>query len=157
MARHAYRVRVRSRVDSRVLFHVSEREARLLCAEDSQGNPLDGMERAADRLSRKKAPLTDIQLKSLARDEKPSACTLTKSDMLSNATGAVNPEFRKRARFSDGSVNDLKVGNSIDRAMSKVEAWPETHDNRNTVISAGVAYGVFCQWPQQPERIVTFA
>ena len=61
------------------------------------------------------------------------------------------------ARFSDGSVNDLKVGNYIDRAMSKVEAWPDTHDNKNTVIAAGVAYGVFCPWPPQPERVITFA
>lgn len=157
MARHAYRVRVRSRVDARVLFHVSEREARLLCAEDSQGNPLEGMERVADRLTRKKAALTDIQLKSLARDEKPSACTLTKSDMLANAAGSVNPEFRKQARFSDGSINDLKIGNYIDRSMSKVEEWPISHDKRNTVISAGVAYGVFCMWPQQPERVINFA
>lgn len=157
MARHAYRVNVRSRVDGRILFRVPEREARLLCAEDSQGNPLEGMERVADRLTRKKAALTDIQLKSLARDEKPSPCTLTKSDMLNNAAGSDNPDLRKRARFTDGSVNGLKVGNYIDRAMSKVEQWPDTHDLRNTVISAGVAYGVFCPWPVEAERVINFA
>lgn len=151
MSRHAYRVRVRSRVDGRVLFHVAEREARLLCAEDSQGNPLDGMESSADRLSRKKAPLTDIQLKSLARDEKPSACTLTKSDMLNNGIGAATPELRKLAQFSDGSTNEQKIGNYIDRAMSKVEEWPHTFDGKNTGICAGVVIGVFCIWPQPAE------
>lgn len=147
MSRHAYRVNVRSRVDARILFRVSEREARLLCAEDSLGNPADGIEPAADRLSRKKAPLTDIQLKTLARDEKPSACTLTMSNMLNNGIGAVSPELRKRGKFSDGSVNELKIGNYIDRDMSKVEEWPVSHDKRNTVISAGIAYGVYCPWP----------
>lgn len=151
MSRHAYRVRVRSRVDGRILFHVAEREARLLCAEDSAGNPLEDVESSADRLSRKKAPLTDIQLKSLARDERPSPCTLTKSDMLHNGMGAVSADERKRARYSDGSVDPFRVGNYIDRAMSKVEAWPETHDMRNTIVSAGVIYGMFCLWPQPQE------
>ena len=151
MSRHAYRVRVRSRVDGRVLFHVAEREARLLCAEDSEGNPLEGMESSADRLSRKKAPLSDIQLKTLARDEKPSPCTLTKTDMLHNGIGAADPTERKHARFSDGSINEQKIGNCIDRAMSKVEEWPHAFDTRNTVISAGVPIGVFCLWPQPAE------
>lgn len=151
MSRHAYRVRVRSRVDGRILFHVAEREARLLCAEDSEGNPLDGMEPSADRLSRKKARLEDIQLKMLARDEKPSPCTLTKTDMLHNGIGAADPDQRKQSRFSDGTINEQKIGNCIDRAMSKVEEWPHSHDTRNTVISAGVAYGVFCIWPA-PEQ-----
>jgi hypothetical protein len=115
------------------------------------------LEPVADRLSRKKAPLTDIQLKSLARDEKPSACTLTKSDMLTNGVGAANPELRKRGRFSDGSLNDLKIGNYVDRAMSKVEEWPNAHDKRNTVISAGVAYGVYCPWPPTEECYLNFA
>jgi len=155
MARHAYRVRVRSRVDGRVLFHVAEREARLLCAEDSEGNPLDGMECVADRLSRKKAPLTDIQLKMLARDEKPSPCTLTKSDMLNNGIAAVNPELRKQGRFSDGSVNDFKIGNYIDASASKVEEWPFAHDTRNVVIAAGKAHGVIVANPE--ERYLNFA
>ncbi len=141
MARHAYRVRVRSRVDGRVLFHVAEREARLLCAEDSEGNPLDGLEASADRLSRKKAALTDIQLRSLARDEKASPCTLTKTDMLNNAAGSVTPELRHQPKFSDGSTNLLRVGNYIDRAMSKVEFWPEVHDEKNVTISAGKIHG----------------
>lgn len=144
MARHVYRVRVRSRVDGRVLFHVAEREARIMCAEDSHGNPLEGMEPNAMRLSRKKAPLTDIQLKSLAREEETSACSITRSESHNNAAGSLDPTLRQRLAF-------------IDADMCKVEAWPETHDDRNFVISAGVPYGVFCPWPQQEERVVTFA
>ena len=156
MSRHAYRVNVRSRVDGRILFRVPEREARLLCAEDSTGNPADGLEPVADRLSRKKAPLTDIQLKSLARDERPSPCTLTKSDMLANGIGAADPETRKQGKFSDGSVNSLKIGNYVDRAMSKVEEWPHAHDQKNVVIAAGKAHGVI-HVPMLEERYVNFA
>jgi hypothetical protein len=156
MSRHAYRVNVRSRVDGRILFRVAEREARLLCAEDSQGNPLDGMEPIADRLSRKKAALSDIQLKSLARDEKPSPCTLTKSDMLNNGIAAVNPELRKPGQFSDGSINPLRIGNYLDAAASKVEEWPAAHDQRNVVIAAGKAHGVI-HVPVLEERYLNFA
>jgi hypothetical protein len=136
-----------------VLRWVTEREARVLCAENQDGSPMyepDGtlMDSKAKRLSRLKAPLTDIKLRQPDRGDKPTACTLKLSDMLNNAVGAANPELRKPGTYASGKVNPLKIGNYIDRAMAKVEAWPEAHDTKSPVIAAGVAYGSMCLWPQ---------
>jgi hypothetical protein len=128
----------------------------MMCAENSFGNPLEGVEPKAVRLSRKKQQLTDIKMLALERGEKPSACALKMSDMLNNGMGAANPELRKRGRFSDGSVNDLRIGNYIDRAMSKVEEWPHAHDQKNVVIAAGKAHGVV-HVPVLEERYLNFA
>jgi hypothetical protein len=86
----------------------------------------------------------------------PSPCTLTKSDMLNNAIGVVTPKERKFGRDADGSRMQMLVGNCIDRAMTKVEAWPLVHDDRNTVICAGKAFGVIHQ-EAVPESYLNFA
>jgi hypothetical protein len=127
-------VRVHSACDSRVLTHISEREARLMCGEDTYGNSLEGVEPTARRLSRKKEPLRDIRLMHPVKEERNSPCTLTKSDMLLNADGAVNPEIRRKGQQG-------RIGGAVDQAMTKVEMWPEVHDDRAPVISAGKVFG----------------
>lgn len=98
-----------------------------------------------------------VQLKQLERNERTSPCTLTCSDAQSNAIGAVTPKLRRFARDDNRRVMRDKIGNYIDRAMSKVEAWGPTHDDKAAVISAGVCYGVTCPWPKYQEQTVTFA
>lgn len=46
---------------------------------------------------------------------------------------------------------------AIQRAVAKVRVWPEIHDHKSPTVSAGVAIGVFCQYPPAEERYITFA
>lgn len=124
-------VRVHSCVDGHVLRHVSEREARLMCGEDSFGDRLEECDAVARRLSRKKQKLTDIQLLTPARAERNSACTLTLSDTQNNAFGQ---HFKAL-----GSTDSIRA---IDRAIDKIAMWPYVHDDRTVIISAGVVHGV---------------
>lgn len=116
-------VRVRSFIDGSVMRHVTIKQAREMCAEDSLGDSLDGVEASAVRLSRKKAPFTDIKLLAPEREEKNSPCTLTMGDMLNNGIGSVAPELRKQGKNNH-------IGNYIDRAMTKVEHWPFVGDTK---------------------------
>lgn len=124
---------------------VTTRQALEMIAEDYSGNEVDGIAAVARRTTRKKAALTEIKMLALVRNEKPSPCTLTQSDMVANAEGAANPEVRKRGK------NKLAIGNNVDQAMTKVEAWADAHDDRNVVISAGSVFGaaLYCPWPRE--------
>jgi hypothetical protein len=143
-------------VNGNLLRHITLTQALEMLGETLSGDSIENVYPSAVRISRKKAKLADIRLMALERNEKPSACTLKMSDMVNNGIGAANPQLRKMGR-EGGRVSTLKIGNYIDRAMSKVEAWPEAHDTRNTVISAGTAFGVFCPWPVVAERVLTFS
>lgn len=124
-------VKVHSCADGHVLRHVTEREARLMCGEDSFGDRLEEMEPCARRLSRKKQRLSDIVLLQPAKAERTSPCTITRSEVENNAFG--------QAYQALGPTDSIRA---IERAIGKIEAWPEIHDDRNVVISAGVAHGV---------------
>lgn len=140
-------VRVRSSVDSHILRHVTERDARLMCAEDSHGDPLDGIEPTARRLTRKKEKLTDIKLLHPERAKDSSPCTLTLSDIQNNA-------FGKAFKWL-GPADSIRA---LERAEAKVGAWPDEHDDQAVVISGGKAFGVFCPWPPTQElQLTTFA
>lgn len=137
------RVRVRSFVDKHVLRVVSEHEARIMCGENSDGTEMLGqdgkpIEAVARRLSRIKATLTDIQLLAPERNERPSACGLTFSDVQNNGLGA---HFRAL-----GSTDSIRA---LDRAADKVAAWPHVHDDRNVIICAGKVHGVSIMRPEQ--------
>jgi hypothetical protein len=149
--RNRLRVRVRSFVDSHVLRCVSEREARIMCAENSDGSQMIGSDRkplepVADRLSRLKAPLMDIRLRAPERGEKPSPCTITLLDVVNNAFGQAYSQL--------GPTDSIRA---LQRSEDKISAWPEIHDERNVVISAGTAHGVkeYCPWP--PNQLLNFA
>ncbi len=120
------------------------------------GENADGSERlgsdgkaiqaVAKRLTRLKEPLTDIKMLSPRHNERPSACTLTMSDV------------EKNALDYQGSVISAKDSiRAIDRASNKVKVWPEIHDHKSPTVSAGKAIGVFCQYPPPEERYITFA
>jgi hypothetical protein len=142
--RNRIRVNVRSFVDGHILRTCSELEARAMCAEDSFGDPIEGLQACARRLSRKKQPLTDIKLLNPKRDERNSPCTITRAEMENNAF------VHEGARLS--AKDSMRA---LDRAVSKIEAWPEVHDDRNVVISAGRAFGVITQ--EIPEQLINFA
>ena len=129
-------------INGSVLRHVSLREAFAMLANE-QWAPVKNTRRE----------IVAVQMKHLERNEKPSACTLTRSDMVNNAEGAAHPHERRRSRHK--AID--QIGNYIDRAMTKVEEWGPTHDEKAAIVSAGVIYGVFCSWPPQEERVVTFA
>lgn len=139
------RVRVRSAVDHRVLRHVTEKEARLMCAEDSFGNSIEGIEPIAFRHSRKKQRLNDIVLLRPQKNERNSPCTLTMSVMVNNA-------FAKSG-LGLSADDSIRV---LDRAVDTVDAWPDEHDKRNVVISAGQVHGAIVV-SKIPDRILSFA
>lgn len=132
-------VRVRSSVDSHILRHVTERDARLMCAEDSHGDPLEDIEPTARRLTRKKERLTDIKLLHPERAKDSSPCTITLSDMQHNA-------FGKSFNWL-GSTDSIRA---IERATAKIDAWPDEHDQNAVIISAGEVHGaiLYCPWPR---------
>ena len=129
------RVRVRSFVTNHVLRRVSEREAREMCDEDSRGDRLHLREPEAYRLSHKKAPLTDICLLAPAKSERPSPCTLTRSDVENNAFVQA---FANRAHLPLSAKDSTRA---LDEAENKVKAWPEVHDNKAVIICAGTVHG----------------
>src|SRR5579871_1263578 len=134
--RNRVRVRVRSSVTGEVLRFVSEGEARLMCAENADGSDMldyrgTRIEPVAMRLSRLKAPLTDIRLLDLNRGKRQSPCTLTESDVKNNAFG--------KAFSALGNTDSIRA---LDRAVNKVDAWPDEHDRKAVVISAGKVHGV---------------
>jgi hypothetical protein len=137
-------VRVHSCADGHVLRHVTEREARVMCAEDSFGDRLEEIEPIARRLSRKKQRLQDIVLLIPARAERTSPCTITRSETENNAF------VHEGVRL--GPLDSIRA---LDSATAKVEAWPEIHDDRNIVISAGKAFGVIVA--DVPESYLNFA
>ena len=94
-------------------------------------------------LTRLKEPLTDIKMLAPRHNERPSACTLTMSDV------------EKNALDYQGSVISAKDSiRAIDRDSKKIKVWPEIHDHKSPTVSAGKAIGVFCQYPppEEPEH-----
>jgi hypothetical protein len=134
--RNRVRVRVRSFVDLHVLQYVSEHEGRIMCGENSDGSRMIGcdgkpIEAVARRLSRLKASFTDIQLMASAKSERASGCSLSQIDVQNNAFA--------QAFSALGETDSISA---LERATAKVGAWPDVHDDRAVVISAGKAYGV---------------
>src|SRR5207237_4447845 len=121
-------VRVRSCIDGRVLRHVTEREARLMCSEDSFADRLHGVEAIGYRLSRKKEKLTDIRLLAPLKAERPSDCSLSQIDMQNNAFAQ-----------SFSALGNTDSISALERAVAKVEALPDVHEDRAVSISAGKA------------------
>lgn len=145
MARHANRIPLTS-ANGYILRSIPLREAFQLASDEK-----------ARWVTNTRYQVVGIRLKELERNERTSPCTITCSEAQTNAIGAVTPRLRRFARNENRQIMREKIGNYIDRAMSKVEAWPETHDTKATVISAGKALGVFCPYPPMEERVVTFA
>lgn len=145
MARHANRIPLTS-INGYILRSISLREAFQLTNEEK-----------ARWIKNTKYQIVGIVLREPEGMERTSPCTITCSEAQTNAIGAVTPRLRRFARNENRQIMREKIGNYIDRAMSKVEAWPETHDTKATVISAGKAFGVFCLYPPMEERVVTFA
>jgi hypothetical protein len=145
--RNRVRVRVRSFVTDRALRWVSERQAREMCDEDSNGERLDLREPEAIRLSCKKAPLTDIRLLAPERGERSSPCTLTVRDVQNNAFVQA---FAKQAHLPLSAKDSMR---SLDRAEAKVEAWPEVHDDRAVIVCAGKTHGATLMPQEQLARL----
>lgn len=150
--RNRLRVRVRSFVTKAVLRYVSESEARIMIAENADGSEKLGedmrpLEACALRLTRLKAPLTDIRLLAPERQPRRTTATITRGETENNAF------VHEGVRL--GPLDSIRA---LDAATAKVELWPKIHDKRNTVISAGVAYGVYCPWPPvETEPYLNFA
>jgi hypothetical protein len=133
--RNRVRVNVRSCVDGHILRVCSESEARQMCGENSDGSKMLGqdgkaVEPIAYRMTRLKAPLTDIKL--LARERQPRnvKATLTFADVQNNA-------FAKAFKELGGPEISIRA---LESAENKVAAWPEIHDDRAVVICAGKVY-----------------
>jgi hypothetical protein len=78
-----------------------------------------------------------------------SSTQITRTDSALNAEGRMDGT-RAYGFNRYGQLDDQIVGNRIDQAMSKVEAWPEVHDTRAVVISAGRVFGaIFRTIPRQ--------
>lgn len=60
------------------------------------------------------------------RNARPSACTMTMRDVENNAFG--------QAFSALGPTDSIRA---LDRAIDKVQAWPEVHDTKAVCISAG--------------------
>ena len=125
------RVRVRSFLDGRVLRRVNERQAREMCDEDATGDRIYAREPEAYRLSRKNGPLTDIRLLAPECGNHSTSAALTVADSENNA-------FAKAFNTLGGKEISIRA---LDRSVSKVEAWPDIHDDRAVVVCAGRVYG----------------
>jgi hypothetical protein len=148
--RNRLRVRVRSFVTNEILRYVSEYEARIMTAQNADGSEKLGddlrpLEAVARRLSRLKAPLTDIRLLAPERQERRTTATITRGETENNAF--VHEGVRLTAQDSI---------RSLDASVNKVEAWPHVFDQKNVVIAAGKAHGVI-HVPVIEERYLNFA
>lgn len=119
-----------------VLRYVTECEARRMCGENADGTVMYGqdgraLEPEARRLSRLKAPLTDIELLATQRKVRPIGGTITRADVENNA-------FAK-AFSALGPTDSIRA---LDRAEGKVDAWPEIYDEKAPVVCAGKVYGL---------------
>jgi hypothetical protein len=132
--RNRVRVRVRSFVDGHTLQFVSEGEARIMCGERANGSEMLGqdgkpLEAVARRLSRLKAPLTDIKLLAPAKAERPSNCSLSQVEMRNNAFNegfsaiAKTANDAKMVHIVRPAINDAKK-NHLTRAASLYLSWP---------------------------------
>ncbi len=106
MARHAHRAHV---------YSVNGERLRSIPRAEAQQMVDDGF---ALRLSRLKSDVLVIKLK-YARNERTDPATITKAEMEANV-GQYGPRRTKRNR----------IGNFVDRAMTKIEIWPEVFDTR---------------------------
>jgi hypothetical protein len=107
MARHAHRAKVLN-VHGQRITSLGYSEALALVEADQ-----------ANRLSRPKAPLV-IQMKPRELEFRSQA-SISVSDMRANA-GEHGVRLRGR--------RPGRIGNHVDRAMSKIEAWPEIGDSK---------------------------
>lgn len=87
MRNSRFMVSVRSYVTGKHLRYVTVHEARLMCAEDAEGDPLPDVEAVAVRISRKKAALKDIKLRQLNREATGSPCAISAKESWLNALG----------------------------------------------------------------------
>lgn len=128
--RNRIRVRIRSFVDKHVLRTCSEAEARLMCAEDSFGQAIEGLEPVAIRMTRLKAPFTDIRLLVPERRERRTTATITRAETENNAF------------VHEGvCLGPLDSMRELDAATGKIEAWPEVYDQKNVIVCAGRIHG----------------
>lgn len=67
-----------------------------------------------------------VQAKEVKRGKRESACTLTLRDVVNNAFG--------KAFNALGPTDSIRA---LDRAIEKVDAWPDEHDKKAVCISAG--------------------
>ena len=63
---------------------------------------------------------------------------ISKTEMLLNAE--TSESARKYGVNCYGAEDEMIVGNFVDHAKSKLEAWPEVHDTKAIVVSAGKVY-----------------
>jgi len=110
MARHAYRAKVLN-VNGERIKSVGYSEANALV--DSG---------AARRISRPKAPLV-IQLTSRDTTYRTES-SISLQEMEANAEGAVHSHMRIRGRRPE------RIGNFVDRSMTKIELWPDIGDTK---------------------------
>jgi hypothetical protein len=114
----------------RILRYVSVSDAREMCGEDKNGDAIEGSTPSARRITRKKAPLRDIQLLNLEKASRGSPASLTLADAEANAAGSAHYHLRRFGRGDDGRPDVEVLGNRVDRAMTKLEHWPSVGDTR---------------------------
>lgn len=59
-----------------------------------------------------------------------STPSISRSEIENNATGSADLFERKRGMDCYEQPSDMIIGNEVDQAMSKVEAWPFIQDTR---------------------------
>lgn len=96
---------------------------------------------------RVRACVQPLPMQSRTSDPIRSKVPLVGTDMELNAEGAFADAMgiggiRKYGLNRFGATDENIVGNRIDQSMSKVEAWPLVHDEKNVAICAGVVHGV---------------
>ena len=80
-----------------------------------------------------------------ARLPHPSPCTLTRSDSEHNALA-----------YLGAHLDPTQSMREFDRAVAKVSAWPEVHDDKAPVISAGKVFGATFLELDDSRVVVTF-
>lgn len=110
MARHAYRVKV---------FNVNGERIKSIGYSEAWAMIDNG---TASRLSPLKAPLI-IQVKSREVTYRTEA-SISLQEMEANGEGAAHPHMRRRARRPG------RIGNFVDRSMTKIELWPDIGDTK---------------------------
>lgn len=100
-----------------------------------------------ERKGKMRACVQPIPMQSRTSDPIRSKVPLVGTDMELNAEGAFADAMgiggiRKYGLNRFGATDENIVGNRIDQSMSKVEAWPLVHDEKNVTICAGAVHGV---------------
>ena len=116
------KVRVRSCVDDHILRWVTPKEARLMCAEDSIGNPLQDMEAVAVRLTRRKETLKDIRLRTPERAHDSSPCSISAKETWMNAMVENGLALRPTDTITE-----------MDGISGKIKSWASASENNRAV------------------------